>query len=69
MLRQVNTGWRIVTPGACVVCGFDDQWQEDGRGTILCSCQACVDCGELSAYGFHAPGCPQLEETDDKTTS
>jgi hypothetical protein len=64
MPSTLFTGWRTVTPGACDACdacGSDDDWQVDGRGNILCSCQACVDCNELDAYGFHAAGCPQID--------
>lgn len=60
MAATVNTGWRTVTPGACGSCGLDDEWSVDGRGNILCSCQACPDCGILDAYGFHRPGCLEL---------
>ena len=40
MAKSVFTGWRTVTPGACLSCGYDDGWQCDGRGTITCDCQA-----------------------------
>lgn len=62
MAKSVFTGWRTVTPGKCCECGCDDDWSDDGRGNVLCGCQACAECGELSAYGFHAQGCPALEE-------
>ena len=62
MAITVNTGWRVVTPGECFGCGFEDDWKVDGRGNILCGCQACPDCGILDAYGFHEAGCPQLQE-------
>ena len=62
MAITVNTGWRNVQPGRCAECGFDDDWTADGRGNILCGCQACPDCGILDAYGFHESGCPQLRE-------
>ena len=32
MATSVFTGWRTVTPGACSICGYDDDWQCDGRG-------------------------------------
>lgn len=60
--KTVNTGWRNVTPGKCLQCGSDDDWQVDGRGNVLCSCQACPDCGIVDAYGFHEPGCSQVKE-------
>jgi hypothetical protein len=63
-MRTVDTGWRKVTPGKCMECGFDENWQVDGRGNVLCSCQACPDCLLVSAYGFHEPGCPAVEEED-----
>lgn len=43
-------------------CGFDDRWSSDGRGNVLCECQACPDCGLVDAYGFHEDGCPKLTE-------
>lgn len=65
MAATVFTGWRTVTPGACSECGCDDDWTCDGRGNVMCGCQACPDCGLLDAYGFHETGCPQLaDETD-----
>jgi hypothetical protein len=65
MAKTVFTGWRTVTPGECSCCGFDDDWSCDGRGAVLCGCQACAECGELSAEGFHAQGCPELEEESE----
>jgi hypothetical protein len=62
MAVTVSTGWRLRTPGVCLECGSEDDWHEDGRGFILCGCQACPDCGELSAENFHAADCPQLDE-------
>ena len=62
MAITVNTGWRNVTPGECLGCGFHDDWTVDGRGNVLCGCQACPDCGILDAYGFHNTGCTQLQE-------
>ena len=61
MALTVFTGWCTVTPGECYLCGIDDDWTFDGRGTILCGCQACPDCGIVDAYGFHEPECPTLE--------
>jgi hypothetical protein len=60
-MKTVHTGWRKVTPGACYICGFDDRWSVDGRGNVLCDCQACPDCGIVDAYWFHESGCPTLE--------
>jgi hypothetical protein len=60
MASTVFTGWRTVTPGACLACGFDDDWTCDGRGNVLCECQACTDCGVADAYGMHEPGCAGL---------
>lgn len=65
MAVTVKTGClndRKVTPGSCHVCGFDDGWSVDGRGNVLCDCQACPDCGLLDAYGFHESDCPVLQE-------
>ena len=64
MATTVNTGWREVTPGNCDSCGFDDGWQVDGRGNVMCDCQACPDCGSLDAYGFHNEDCPELENEE-----
>lgn len=64
MAATVFTGYRNVTPGNCYCCGFDDGWSCDGRGNVLCDCQACPDCGLLDAYGMHNSGCPQLTEED-----
>jgi len=64
-MKTVFTGWKIITPGNCNVCGFDNDWQCDGRGNILCSCQACPDCFIVDAYGFHEVNCPQLKENDN----
>jgi len=63
-MQTVFTGWRTVTPGKCFECGSADEWQCDGRGNVLCSCQACPDCGIVDAYGFHEPGCPVLAESE-----
>lgn len=60
MATSCFTGWRTVTPGRCMNCGSDDAWSCDGRGNVLCDCQACPDCGILDAYGFHESGCPQI---------
>lgn len=68
MSTTVFTGWRMITPGKCSVCGSDDDWVCDGRGNVLCGCQACPDCYELSAYGFHKSGCPALEPDEDAAT-
>lgn len=61
MATTVHTGWREVTPGDCSICGFDDEWSCDGRGNVLCGCQACPSCGIVDAYGFHEAGCSALE--------
>ena len=65
-MHTVFTGWRTVTPGKCVECGFTDDWVCDGRGNVMCVCQACIDCGLVDAYGMHNPGCPALTNTDSK---
>jgi hypothetical protein len=62
MAETVFTGWRTVTPGACSSCGSRDDWSCDGRGNVMCGCQACSDCGMLDAYGFHEADCSQLKE-------
>lgn len=64
MAKVVSTGWRVVAPGDCLLCGSTDDWEVDGRGNILCSCQACPECGILDAYGFHEQGCPRLKEEE-----
>ena len=65
MATTVSTGWLEITPGKCFQCGFDDEWQCDGRGNILCGlCQQCPDCGIVDAYGFHNAGCAQLEHAE-----
>ena len=64
MAKTVDTGWRKVTPGPCDACGFDDGWTCDGRGNVMCDCQACPDCGIVDAYGFHEPGCPVLADAE-----
>ena len=69
MSVSVFTGGRTTTPGDCSNCGFDDEWSVDGRGNVLCSCQACPDCGLLDAYGFHNPGCAQLENSEEEEES
>ena len=61
MAQVVSTGWRTVTPGKCYVCGATDDWSCDGRGNVLCECQACPACGLLDAYGFHNQGCEYLD--------
>jgi hypothetical protein len=63
-MKTLFTGWRTVTPGECAECGFDDEWIVDGRGNILCSCQACPDCGIVDAYGFHEQDCTALEQLE-----
>jgi len=62
MARTVFTGWRTLTPGRCLSCGFDDAWACDGRGTLYCeTCDTCSECAvEL---GGHAPGCSELRES------
>jgi hypothetical protein len=62
MAKTVNTGGRTITPGDCDICGFDSDWECDGRGNVLCSCQVCPDCGLVDAYGFHESNCIRLEE-------
>ena len=62
MATTVNTGWRTVTPGKCFGCGERDNWTVDGRGNVLCDCQACAFCGLVDAYGFHESGCSMLNE-------
>ena len=69
MSRTVQTGVlndRTVTPGACDICGCDDDWSVDGRGNVLCSCQACPGCDLLDAYNMHEANCPVLEENDNE---
>jgi len=63
MAKSVFTGWRTITPGACDGCGYDDDYECDGRGNVLCGCQACPECGMLDAYGFHDGTCAMLERS------
>ena len=65
-MKTVNTGWKTITPGNCILCGYDDDWHCDGRGNIMCGCQACPDCGILDAYGFHEIGCPKMQLQDEE---
>lgn len=62
MSATVNTGWRNVTPGKCLNCGCDDDWECDGRGHITCSCQSCPSCG--CAEG-HWQGCEEARYSGD----
>jgi hypothetical protein len=62
MSKSVFTGWRTVVPGKCLCCGFDDDWFCDGRGNVLCGCQACPECHRVDAYGFHEPECPVVRD-------
>lgn len=64
MATTVFTDWRTVTPGRCLECGERDDWSCDGRGNILCGCQACAFCGSLDAYNMHEPGCSMLESDE-----
>jgi hypothetical protein len=68
MSTTVHTGWKTVTPGRCMLCGFDDGWSCDGRGTILCDCQLCSWCGTPDGDG-HTQGCPELEDQDQAGAS
>lgn len=63
-MKTVFTGWKHITPGNCFGCGSDDDWQCDGRGNVLCGCQACPDCGLVDAYGSHESDCPQLNDEE-----
>ena len=58
MARTVDTGWRRITPGECLNCGFETDWEVDGRGTVYCSCQCCPGCSELDG---HTTGCSEIE--------
>lgn len=49
--------------GACHICGCDDGWHEDGRGTVYCDCQCCAYC--FAEPGCHNPGCPELDHHED----
>jgi hypothetical protein len=65
MAKTVNTGWRDVTPGKCHECGEREAWSCDGRGNVMCECQACPDCGIVDAYGMHEAGCACLNAEED----
>lgn len=69
MAKTVDTGYREFTPGECYNCGCDADWVCDGRGNVMCSCQACIGCGIIDAYGFHEPGCSVKEEREAETTT
>lgn len=60
-MKTVFTGWRTVTPGACGICGSDDDWDCDGRGTIYCSCQCCAECG---TFDGHTQGCSEAADPE-----
>ena len=66
MAKTVHTGWRSATPDACSGCGFDDEWECDGRGTVYCSCQCCPTCGEFDG---HAAGCAELTDDEPKQSA
>jgi hypothetical protein len=51
-MKTVFTGWRTVTPGACMLCGDNGAWDCDGRGTVYCACQRCAECGEFEGHTF-----------------
>jgi hypothetical protein len=53
---------RVISPGGCTLCGFDDQWSTDGRGAIICSCQTCPECG---MFDGHEIGCKSGQEEND----
>lgn len=57
---------RRIVPGRCVVCGYSDDWECDGRGTIFCSCQCCPQCGE---HDGHTGGCELIEGDDEDCES
>lgn len=61
-MKTVSTGWRDVTPGKCLVCGCDDDYDCDGRGNVYCSCQCCSECG---SHEGHWDGCSLVAEEDD----
>lgn len=58
----VFTGWRMVTPGKCDICGFNDAWESDGRGTIYCSCNTCPSCG---GFESHEANCPETQLAEE----
>lgn len=62
MAATVFTGWRTVTPGRCFNCGFSEDWDCDGRGTIYCSCQTCPECG---MFDGHEIGCAEISDNPD----
>lgn len=64
--KTVFTGWRVVTPGNCIACGFDDGWSCDGRGSITCECQQCPGCNRI---GYHEPFCSEHPDFDDEDIS
>jgi hypothetical protein len=48
---------------------MDDCWVCDGRGNIMCDCQACLECGIVDAYGFHHPDCVLVQYYDKTAVS
>lgn len=61
MARTVSNGWRKFTPGTCLACGCDDDWDCDGAGNIYCSCECCPSCG---CHDGHASGCAEARLID-----
>lgn len=50
MAKSIFTGWRVVTPGSCSDCGYDDGWGFEGGGSIQCNCQ--MEEGEMEGFDF-----------------
>lgn len=67
MAATINPlGFREVTPGKCMNCGFDDGWDADGRGTVYCECMTCPECGQFDG---HNPGCAEQEAVEETCPS
>lgn len=58
----VHDGWRWITPGKCCECGERDDWYTDVRGSLVCGCQACPECGMVPVVRYHEVDCPTLTE-------
>jgi hypothetical protein len=64
MAKKVIVGvGRVVIPGRCDVCGYDDDWHADGRDVVYCGCSVCPECGDFDG---HLVGCPEAVNVDDE---
>lgn len=82
-MKTVNTGWRGVTPGKCMCCGYADGWGVDGRGSIMCDCQLSGEdgcegfdfghdgavCPDHGCWGDDDSGCPMCRKEEEWATA